>query len=309
MLVSCLDGLTKPVREVENAKTQLDVIYDNIENQSEREIIIDKNNSPIYKFYENKTVLLTGATGYLGRTLIEKLLRTCPIKKLYIVLRPKKNHCMIERGEKIFDNIVSNLLLTNIIYLIIGCNNEFKPTFYFLKLFSKMKEENPKWRERVEFIGGEALKEYFGLTEDQRAKIRNEIDIIFHEAATVRFDEEMDFSLRVNVVGTIELIKFASTCPNLKAFVHVSTAFSHAYMFESEEKYYSTPISTKEMYDYLNIKDEEYKKIRGKEILANWRIDCMYTLTKALAENYVRDCKEIPIGVFRPSIGMYFTFI
>lgn len=156
----------------------------------------------------------------------------------------------------------------------------------------------------MEFIGGEALKECFGFTKETQAKIRSEVDIIFHEAATVRFDEELDFSLRVNVVGTIELIKVAKTCPNLKAFVHVSTAYSHAYMFNTEEKYYPTPISIEEMFEFLSIEEPELKKIRTKEILSQWKIDCMYTLTKALAENYIKDyCQGLPIAIVKPSIG------
>lgn len=108
MLVSCQSGSIKPVKnEEDSSRTELDKIYEKIDNESEKEKIIDLNDSPIYKFYENRSVLVTGATGYLGKVLVEKLLRTCPIKKVYIVLRPKKSKSMDERGQEIFNNVVS----------------------------------------------------------------------------------------------------------------------------------------------------------------------------------------------------------
>lgn len=107
MLVSCRNGLTQPVKVLEEHNTELDVIYQRIENNEEMGKIIDLSKSQIYKYYEGKTVLVTGATGFLGRGLVEKLLRACPIKKVLIVLRPKKKESMEERGKKIFEGVVS----------------------------------------------------------------------------------------------------------------------------------------------------------------------------------------------------------
>lgn len=107
MLVSFRDGLTQPIKVLEDCKTELDDIYERIENNEEMGKIIDLDKSQIYKYYESKTVLVTGATGFLGRGLIEKLLRACPIKKVLIVLRPKKKESMEERGKKIFEGVVS----------------------------------------------------------------------------------------------------------------------------------------------------------------------------------------------------------
>lgn len=113
MLVSCRDGLTQPVSVLEDSKTELDDIYERIEDNEDMGKIIDLNKSQISKYYENKTVLVTGATGFLGRGLVEKLLRACPIKKVLIVLRPKKNESMEERGKKIFEGAVSYIKPTN----------------------------------------------------------------------------------------------------------------------------------------------------------------------------------------------------
>ncbi|KAG8655122.1 hypothetical protein MANES_04G005501v8 [Manihot esculenta] len=42
----------------------------------------------ILQFLENKTILLTGVTGFLAKTFVEKILRVQPnVKKLYLLLR------------------------------------------------------------------------------------------------------------------------------------------------------------------------------------------------------------------------------
>lgn len=42
-------------------------------------------------FFAGKNVLITGGSGFLGKVLIEKLLRSCPdIGNLYLLLREKR---------------------------------------------------------------------------------------------------------------------------------------------------------------------------------------------------------------------------
>jgi fatty acyl-CoA reductase len=45
--------------------------------------------------------LLTGCTGFLGKVILEKLLRSCPdVKKIYIMVRPKRKVDPMNRVEK-----------------------------------------------------------------------------------------------------------------------------------------------------------------------------------------------------------------
>ncbi len=64
----------------------------------------------IKKFYEGKTLFLTGTTGYLAKVLLEKLLRTIPsIRRIYVLIRPKAGKSPMERfqsdilNSKVFD--------------------------------------------------------------------------------------------------------------------------------------------------------------------------------------------------------------
>ena len=43
------------------------------------------------KYYVDKKILLTGATGFLGKVYVEKLLRCCPeVTGIYCIVRSKK---------------------------------------------------------------------------------------------------------------------------------------------------------------------------------------------------------------------------
>lgn len=54
--------------------------------------------SRMAEYYAGKSVLITGATGFMGKVLVEKLLRSCPeVKALYLLVRPKAGQSMQQR--------------------------------------------------------------------------------------------------------------------------------------------------------------------------------------------------------------------
>lgn len=62
--------------------------------------------SEIREFYKDAKVFITGATGFVGKTLIEKLLRVTEVDTVYILIREKKGKTVQERLDKIFNNPV-----------------------------------------------------------------------------------------------------------------------------------------------------------------------------------------------------------
>jgi thioester reductase-like protein len=51
--------------------------------------------------YRDKTILLTGGTGFLGTALVEKMLRSIPdLGRLYLVVRPSKDKSAEDRFRK-----------------------------------------------------------------------------------------------------------------------------------------------------------------------------------------------------------------
>lgn len=56
----------------------------------------------ITSFYAGKTVLLTGITGFLGKVIFEKFLRSLSnVRRLYVLIRSKKGSSVEERFKKV----------------------------------------------------------------------------------------------------------------------------------------------------------------------------------------------------------------
>lgn len=75
--------------------------------------------SSISEFYAGKRILVTGATGFIGKLLIEKLLYSCSssgcsegrsIDKIYCLVRDKNGHSAAERLNEITSSKVGYLL-------------------------------------------------------------------------------------------------------------------------------------------------------------------------------------------------------
>lgn len=71
------------------------------------DMILPEDDSDILQFYKDSTIFITGASGFLGKLCMEKLLRTCTdVNKIYILLRPKKGKDVQKRFEELFDEPV-----------------------------------------------------------------------------------------------------------------------------------------------------------------------------------------------------------
>lgn len=52
---------------------------------------MEKPRTEIQSFYKDKIIFITGASGFMGKVLLEKLLYDCSdVDKIYILIRPKK---------------------------------------------------------------------------------------------------------------------------------------------------------------------------------------------------------------------------
>lgn len=62
----------------------------------------------VAEYYTGKNVFITGGTGFIGKVLIEKLLRSCPrVNKVFILVRPKRSQGITERIEELAASPVS----------------------------------------------------------------------------------------------------------------------------------------------------------------------------------------------------------
>ncbi|XP_011877673.1 PREDICTED: fatty acyl-CoA reductase 1-like [Vollenhovia emeryi] len=190
--------------------------------------------SEIPQFFAGCNVLITGGSGFIGILLIEKLLRCCPnIGKLYIFMREKKDKKPDERFKQHFDSPV----------------------------YDRLKKEQPNYNSKIIMIEADMTKLNLGLSQRNRERLLD-TNVIFHAAATVRFNETIRTAVTINVKGTKQLLFLAKEMPNLKAFVYVSTAFAHCVNNYIEEKHYPTPMETDKILTLLDIlNDEQLEKL------------------------------------------------
>nr|CAD7445835.1 unnamed protein product [Timema bartmani] len=53
----------------------------------------------VLEFFKGRTILVTGATGFLGKVLVEKLLRTTDVDRVYMFFRPKRGQEVKQRMD------------------------------------------------------------------------------------------------------------------------------------------------------------------------------------------------------------------
>lgn len=73
--------------------------------------------------FRNGIVLVTGSTGFLGKLLTEKLLRSCPVKTVALLVRSKKGFNALQRVTDIYKQDVSIFLY---IHTYVYFENAFK---------------------------------------------------------------------------------------------------------------------------------------------------------------------------------------
>lgn len=62
----------------------------------------------IPEWFAGKQVLVTGATGFMGKVLVEKLLRDCPqVERVYLLVRRKKGVEPVQRRDDYVNHMVS----------------------------------------------------------------------------------------------------------------------------------------------------------------------------------------------------------
>lgn len=143
----------------------------------------------IKEYFDNAHIFVTGSTGFLGKVLIEKLLRSCNgISKIYILLRPKRGL----GSEKRFDEFLKN------------------------KVFENILEKTPGVLSKLVCVPGDINEPNIGLTAYESKMLQDKIDIVFHVAATVRFNEPLKDAANLNTFGTKRVMELCTKMKNLK---------------------------------------------------------------------------------------------
>ena len=142
---------------------------------------------------KQKTVLITGATGFLGSYITRGLFESGFHLKLLV------RKTAPSQAEERFFEICTPFGIAESVFN-----------------FSR----NP-----VEIIEGDISKSYFGLNTADYLKLAETVDEVFHCAAATKFDNNMsDIHTQTNIVGT-DLIALFCMTRKLKRLHHISTAY------------------------------------------------------------------------------------
>lgn len=67
-------------------------------------------------------------------------------------------------------------------------------------------------------ILGDCEQPDLGLSAEDRQKLTDEVNVVFHVAATVRFDEKLRKATNINVRATRDVMKLCSNMKDLKVW-------------------------------------------------------------------------------------------
>jgi fatty acyl-CoA reductase len=79
-----------------------------------------------------------------------------------------------------------------------------------------MKKACPDYLNKVRLVPGDCGLPSLGIEDSDREILCQEVNVVFHIAATVRFDEKLKTAVHINVRGTKHLLDLARLMPNLK---------------------------------------------------------------------------------------------
>ena len=160
--------------------------------------------------------------------------------------------------------------------------------------------------DRIKVVEGNLLDIGIGIAENDRNELIENVQIVVHSAADVRFDETLQHLLLVNLRGTREVLRLAEQMKRLEVFLHISTAYSNCPLSRVEEKFYAPPFDPEYMIKIAESLTEENTlsfEIMTESIIRPW--PNTYTFTKALSEELVRVFgQSFPVAMMRPSIGI-----
>jgi fatty acyl-CoA reductase len=68
---------------------------------------------------------------------------------------------------------------------------------------------------KVSLIQGDLTQTGLGMSAQSRDELCREVSIVFHAAATIRFNEDLKLALQINVIGTQEVVNLCKEMPLL----------------------------------------------------------------------------------------------
>lgn len=220
-----------------------------------------------------RTYLVTGVTGFLGKVMLESLVRQrerLGIDRILVVIRA--------RGSKTgADRLVNEVAAS--------------PCLAALPA---------GWMQQVTVLDGDLSSPGLGLVPEQLVLL-DSVTHVIHSAASVNFSLPVKQAAKANILASLNLMELVRRAPRLKRFVYVSTAYVTPHRADDEpieERLVPLPGSAAEM-----LAEIEAETTSDVDWLARTGYPNTYTLTKAIAERLLFERRgTIPLSIVRPSV-------
>lgn len=167
-----------------------------------------RGDSRVLATLRGKQVLITGTTGFLGKVLLEKLMRTVPdIGGIHLLIRANRKHRTAR--DRFVNEIASSSVFES---LKLGDGEAFDRFI-----------DN-----KVTCVTGEITQPFFGQTRSQFDALAERIDVVINSAASVNFREELDKALTINTLCLRNLVEFAKASGDIPV-LQVSTCYVNGF--------------------------------------------------------------------------------
>jgi 1-acyl-sn-glycerol-3-phosphate acyltransferase len=219
-------------------------------------------------------VLLTGGTGFLGKVILEELIRRADelrVTRIYLLIRPK-------RGRTPEDRFVHEVVGSECFRLL-----------------------PDQWQTRCVIVDGNVTAPEIGLSPADAELLSGSITHIINCAASIDFDRPLDEAARSNIDGALNMLAFAKRCTALRSMVHVSTAYVWPERLAAHpcgESLVPLPFQPEVIHA-----DITAGGTNRDELLQLTGHPNTYTFTKCLAEHLLfANREDVPLRIVRPSV-------
>ncbi|HLH32098.1 MAG TPA: SDR family oxidoreductase, partial [Terriglobia bacterium] len=262
--------------------------------------------------FSNKTMLLLGGTGFLGKVLLAMVLDRFPeLKHIFVQVRKKKT---VSAEQRFYSDILKSPPLRPIVERI----------------------GDSVIKSKITVVEGDLDQPLCGIPADQLEQLKSKVDIVVNLAGVVDFDPPVNESVEPNVYGTQHLIDLAQLL-NAK-LVHVSTAYvagktngrvsedapivgyfprrgerpGETFSVAEELKWYEQFVKeTRESRETNPRPVRERLREGGMNRAEQWGWTNTYTYTKSMGEQLIAQTPGLSYAIIRPAIvesSMRFPF-
>jgi long-chain acyl-CoA synthetase len=254
--------------------------------------------------FSDKTMLLLGGTGFVGKVLLAMVLDRFPeLKHLVVQVRGKKN---LSGGERFYTETLQSPPLKVIVDRIGG---------------------ESVVRQKVKVVEGDLDEPLCGISEQDIEALKGKVDIVVNLAGVVDFDPPVNESVEPNVYGTQHLIELVNVL-NAK-LVHVSTSYvagkkdgrvsedtaiegyfpehdkrpNEIFSVAEELKWYGHFVEETRATRTANPKPVRERLREGGLARADyWGWTNTYTYTKSMGEQLIAQTPGVTYAIVRPAI-------